>query len=245
MKSDCERRQVMLDEIDLDRGIQVREDVRQEVVDEYTQLYIDRADLPPIRLWKVRRVGLVLTDGHYRVRAARLAGLNLIPAEIRTGTWQDALLDACGANATHGQPRTSADKRKAVLRALRDPDIAQRSDRDIAKACVVSHPMVAKYRKELETAVPEVETLPLAAAEPQKARTSERQERAPTRSEAESEPEVELESEVDSGAVQEPLNYDLIMAALVEARRRCDCTDHIFFALAGEALGNYRQEVLG
>lgn len=53
---------------------------------------------------------------------------------------------AVGANAAHGLRRTNADKRRAVTMLLDDPESVQWSDREIAKACAVSHEFVRQQR---------------------------------------------------------------------------------------------------
>jgi hypothetical protein len=62
-----------------------------------------------------------LGDGHHTLAAYRLAGRKTIPARLTSGTKDDAILYAAGANATHGLRRTQDDKRKAVLTLLGHP----------------------------------------------------------------------------------------------------------------------------
>jgi hypothetical protein len=64
----------------------------------------------------------------------------------------DAEWYALSTNQKHGLRRTREDKRKAVSRALEiDPD---RSDREIARHLGVSHPFVARLRRNLTPEVP-------------------------------------------------------------------------------------------
>lgn len=58
-------------------------------------------------------------------------------------------LGRVGANASHGLRRTNDDKRRAVLTLLNDLEWAKWSDREIARACGVTHPFVAKQRADL------------------------------------------------------------------------------------------------
>jgi hypothetical protein len=74
------------------------------------------------------------------------------------GSVRDAILFACGANQTNGLRRTYQDKRHAVARLLADPEWRKRSDRWIAEACGVGHPLVADVRKATAT----LEELPVA-----------------------------------------------------------------------------------
>ncbi len=52
---------------------------------------------------------------------------------------RDAILYACGANATNGIRRTNADKRQAVERLLTDEKWSLWSNVTIAKHCLVSN----------------------------------------------------------------------------------------------------------
>ncbi len=90
--------------------------------------------------------GAWLADGFHRLEAARLAGLQSIPCALFVGGYREALLFACGANATHGARRTAADKRRAVETLLNDPEWLAMSDRAIAEAAKVSHTFVARLR---------------------------------------------------------------------------------------------------
>ena len=65
---------------------------------------------------------------------------------------RDALRLALRENATHGQRRTNADKRKAVETALMDEEWGAKSDREIAGLCAVSHMTVNRVREELGAA---------------------------------------------------------------------------------------------
>jgi ParB-like chromosome segregation protein Spo0J len=90
-----------------------------------------------------------LADGYHRVLAAREAGLEEILAEVHPGTGRDALLYAISANTDHGLPRTNADKRRAVLLLLNDPEWSQWNDREIARRCQVGNNLVSRARKSL------------------------------------------------------------------------------------------------
>jgi hypothetical protein len=59
------------------------------------------------------------------------------------------MLHAVGVNANHRLRRTAADKRRAIVAMLRDPQWAKWSDREIGKRCAVDHKTVAKVRAEL------------------------------------------------------------------------------------------------
>ena len=86
--------------------------------------------------------------------AAREIERTSIDAEVREGTARDAIFNGIGANATHGQRRTQADKRRAIERLLTDAEWAQMSDRKIGKVAKVDHKTVAKVRRELTGGIP-------------------------------------------------------------------------------------------
>jgi hypothetical protein len=67
------------------------------------------------------------------------------------GTRRDAVLHSVGANATHGYPRSNADKVNAVMTLLRDPKWSQWSNVEIADRCNVSDEMVRQRRASLPT----------------------------------------------------------------------------------------------
>jgi hypothetical protein len=92
-----------------------------------------------------------LADGFHRVAAAKKARLDEVDVDVRPGAQRDAILYSVGANATHGYPRSNDDKRRAVSRLLDDPEWSKWSDREIARHCSVTHPLVSKVRASLET----------------------------------------------------------------------------------------------
>lgn len=92
-----------------------------------------------------------LADGFHRIEATLRIGKDWIDAKVHQGTLRDAVLACAGANAKHGLRRTNEDKKRAVMRLLRDADWSQWSDREIARRCHVSHPFVAKLRDNLMT----------------------------------------------------------------------------------------------
>jgi hypothetical protein len=133
--------------ISLDPALQPRTHTSESLVAEYTDEMRAGAVFPAVVVYEVSE-DYLCADGWHRVLAARAAGLE-VAAEIRQGTFEDALVCALGANETHGARRTRADKRRAVEIALRDESLSKRSDREIARICAVSHPFVGAVRSEL------------------------------------------------------------------------------------------------
>jgi hypothetical protein len=131
-----------------DAGAQARVETSDTTINEYATAMVDGATFPPVIVF-FDGTNVWLADGFHRVEAARKAGRTMIDAEVRHGNARDAILFGVGANATHGLPRTQADKRQAVERLLLDAQWARWSDRKIAEAAHVDHKTVAKIRREL------------------------------------------------------------------------------------------------
>ena len=74
-----------------------------------------------------------------------------ILVEVVQGTQADAQWYSYGVNKLHGLRRTKEDKERSIRAALRHTQGASKSDRELAEHVGVSHPTVAKYRKELES----------------------------------------------------------------------------------------------
>jgi hypothetical protein len=81
------------------------------------------------------------------------AGITEAPCVVHLGGLRDAILHSAGANSDHGVRRTNADKRRAVMLLLKDPEWSQWSDREIARRCAVATDTVSRYRKELGASV--------------------------------------------------------------------------------------------
>lgn len=152
-----------LDQIQRHETTQPREHVSAQVIEEYSDEMAARADGVVINKTGQAWPALVvyedtsgegepvhwLADGYHRLAAAERAGLAQIQVELHEGTLKDAVLYSVGANQTHGLRRTSADKQRAVRRALAVAG-SEQSDNWIAERCGVSAPTVAKVRAALE-----------------------------------------------------------------------------------------------
>jgi len=163
---------VPLKRIRTDGGTQARAQLDEATVAEYAETWqalsyqqngLDK--MPPIVVYYDGE-DYWLADGFHRVEAYRRflrdgspsASPHALRADIRQGTRRDAVLYACGANASHGLRRTNADKRRAVETLLRDEEWRQWSDRKIADACAVSDKTVAAVRAELSAEIPQIQT---------------------------------------------------------------------------------------
>ncbi len=135
-----------LQAIRIDGGTQSREQINQECVSDYAELVKEGVEFPPVRVF-FDGVDYYLADGFHRYFAHLNAGKASITAEVFNGTLRDAILSSLGANSNHGLRPTNADKRKAVQTMLDDFEWSDFSDREIARACCVSHVFVATIRR--------------------------------------------------------------------------------------------------
>jgi hypothetical protein len=156
---DAENTSVTISEIVADDQIQARVGLNQQVVAEYAEAMVAGATFPPVVVFRDAEGKHWLADGFHRYFAAQQTGKAGLPTEIHEGTRRDALLYACGANATHGLRRTREDTHKAVTILLRDHEWAQWSDREIARYCGVDHKTVAIYRRRLSGEIPQMRTV--------------------------------------------------------------------------------------
>ena len=87
-------------------------------------------------------------DGWHRVLAAKMIGRETVVANVSAGNLHDAVWLAASANRQHGQRRTNADKRRAVMLALRArPNV---DVKDVASHCGVSGEMVRQYQAAID-----------------------------------------------------------------------------------------------
>ena len=137
-----------LDKIRIDCGTQSRTEIKHAVIDHYAKLLKDGVVFPAVKVF-FDGTAYYLADGYHRYFANKVVGSPGINCDVVNGTLRDAQLYSFGANHDHGLQRTIADKVKAVTTMLQDLEWSDWSDREIARACNVSHPFVAKIRAEL------------------------------------------------------------------------------------------------
>lgn len=137
-----------LDDIELDGNTQLRAAINMDTVAEYADAMLEGAKLPRPLVVKAGDSHL-LVDGFHRYHAHRKIGASTMDCDVMPGSQRDAVLWAAAANATHGLPRTAADKRKAVGVLLVDPEWSTWSDREIARQCKVGNRMVSEMRRSL------------------------------------------------------------------------------------------------
>lgn len=139
----------------LDPALQARTGVSEEKVAEYAEAMTAGEEFPAIEVIHAGKL-LLVVDGWHRVLAGRRAGLAGLAAKVRTGTPDEALDAAVGANARHGLARTPADKRRAVVMLLRHPGRCRLASREIRDLAGVSHTLVNDLREKYGVKVGEV-----------------------------------------------------------------------------------------
>lgn len=125
----------------------VRASIRDDIVDAYAQNYREKRPMPPVVVfWDGKTY--FLADGSHRCHAIAQIGRKAIEAEVRKGTYEDALQYALQANCAHGLQRSNADKRKCISVAIQQ--WPKDSNNSIAKRCDVDDKTVKDVRDELE-----------------------------------------------------------------------------------------------
>jgi len=136
-------RDVALDDLVLDPNLNLRDRLDDFTVERYAEAW-DR--LPPITIYQVDDRWLI-ADGFHRHAAAVMLGRRTIPAEVRLGSFTDALDYVSSVNLFHGLPLTRTERRRAVEVKLKLHH--DWSDRRTAEELGVSRELVAKIRKQL------------------------------------------------------------------------------------------------
>lgn len=132
----------------LDGGTQSRVSLNKAAIAEYAAALREGAKFPPVVAF-YDGTSHWLADGFHRISAHLEAERTHVACEVRQGSQRDAILFSVSANASHGLRRTNADKRRAVEVLVLDPEWAQWSSREIAKAAGVDDKLVGKLRGKL------------------------------------------------------------------------------------------------
>lgn len=139
---------LQLNEITLDQKCQPRKELDKDTVNEYIERMQEGDKFPPVVVFDDGEKKW-LADGFHRYEASKLTGFLDITAEVKEGSRRDAILYSVQANADHGKRRTNADKRKAVMTLLNDPEWSKWSNMEISRRCLVNEKTVRNIRKEI------------------------------------------------------------------------------------------------
>lgn len=136
-----------LSQLTLDPELQMREELNQDVVDEYAKAMLDGDKFPSIIVFNDGDKNYV-AEGFTRCAAAKQAGLELIDADVQMGSFEDAFDYAfIHANHDNGQRYKTNDKRRAITKAFTRDRYIKKSDREISRIYKVSNSFVSKLRK--------------------------------------------------------------------------------------------------
>lgn len=139
---------VFIQDINFRASPMVRSSIRDDVVQDYAELYKVRKRLPEIVLFYTKNKEYLIGDGMHRAEAQRLLEKKTVQADVRNGEYDDALKFALLANEKHGLRRSREDKRQCIAEVLkRWPGMSNSS---IAEMCAVDDHTVKAVRVELE-----------------------------------------------------------------------------------------------
>jgi hypothetical protein len=136
-------RELPLHELVLDPNLNLRDRLDADTVERYVDSW---GRMPPVTVFEVDGRWL-LADGFHRHAAAVTLGRRSIPAEVRLGSFDDALDYVAEANLHHGLPLTRAERRRCIEVKLRLHH--DRSDRHLSEELSVGRELVAKVRRQL------------------------------------------------------------------------------------------------
>jgi len=134
-----------LDDVHATAETQYREEIDNDIVEEYAQAMRDGSYFPPVKaIFDGGRY--ILVDGFHRYFAIKALGTSTIRVEYTDGDIGDARILALSANCSHGLRRSNTDKWNAVKVALGHPLTKDLPDNQIAKICGVSRSFVGSVR---------------------------------------------------------------------------------------------------
>lgn len=142
---------VLINDITVDTELQARVRMSEPVLQEYAALLMEGVNFPPVVLFD-DGVKKYLADGFHRLYAAKRVGRDRISAEIHSGSKHEGFMYSLRANSSHGLQRSNEDKRHCVIKLLDDFQYIDKSHREIADLCGVSHTFVGKIRSGNKTA---------------------------------------------------------------------------------------------
>jgi transposase len=136
--------------IRIDGGTQARIALNQDVVKDYAEKMRDGEKFPEITVF-FDGSSYWLADGFHRYFATKSNGTVSIEAEVKTGTQDDAIFFAWGANGKRGLSLTAEDHRNIIYAMLRHPEYQKMTNAAIAKHVGVSKMTVGRVKATLET----------------------------------------------------------------------------------------------
>jgi hypothetical protein len=117
----------------------------EPVLQEYSALLMEGVSFPPVVIFDDGSKKY-LVDGFHRLYAAKRVGRDRIQADLHSGSKHEGFMYSLRANSSHGLQRSNEDKRHCVMKLVDDFEYIDKSDREIAELCAVSHTFVGKIR---------------------------------------------------------------------------------------------------
>ncbi|WP_114973388.1 hypothetical protein [Rhodoferax ferrireducens] len=136
---------INLKSIRIDGGTQARVCINNDLVAEYAQAMQGGVQFPNSEVF-FDGVDYWLADGFHRLHAMLTLGKASAAVMVFNGTLRDAILHSLAVNNDHGLRKSNEDKRKSVQTMLDDAEWSKLSDREIAKHCGCTHPLVGAMR---------------------------------------------------------------------------------------------------
>jgi hypothetical protein len=141
---------ILIKDIEVDTSLQARVRMSEPVLQEYSALLMEGVSFPPVVIFDDGSKKY-LVDGFHRLYAAKRVGRDRIQADLHSGSKHEGFMYSLRANAAHGLQRSNEDKRHGVLKLLEDFEYSDKSDREIAALCAVSHTFVGRIRAGMKT----------------------------------------------------------------------------------------------
>jgi uncharacterized ParB-like nuclease family protein len=133
--------------------IQLRESITRAVVAEYATLYREAAEtdpLPPIDVFDTGEKPYILSDGFHRLEAAKAAGRTDLRCHVYQGSKEDARRHGALANLKRGLVYTWYERHQILERFVTDPQMRERSNRDLAQLLSLSNVTVMRAKHRVE-----------------------------------------------------------------------------------------------
>jgi len=141
------------DNIEATAATQVRVQLDKTAIEQYQADIEAGADMPNLIVFAEKgSERFILADGFHRLIANINAGMPGVGCDVHEGGMHEALIYALGANGGHGLRRTNADKVNAVEIALKDPELSQLTQQEIADICRVTRNTVGRLSQRLTLA---------------------------------------------------------------------------------------------
>ncbi len=136
------------EQVEATAATQIRTMLHKDVIDAYAEDIKNGAKFPPIDVFcEEGAERWILSDGFHRLYSHIHAEKEHIEVEVHVGGMHEALMHALSANRTHGLRRSNADKINGVKLALKDAEISQHTQQEIADLVGVTRETVNRISR--------------------------------------------------------------------------------------------------